>query len=178
MNADNLRNLASPIVTSGERFTAALALTKTRHQVLAQLPLGVRIDRSVDGLVRDAQFGFVEPHDSRCQRDLLRRPQPTWHVGQQRPQRSVRVKLRGSSGLDSSRLTTVLCTTRNVGCTAGIARQLAAVRRRAAIQDQGDRPRGQHLQHQPSQRDALFSLHLLESSPHLHTFPGGQGVAF
>jgi hypothetical protein len=34
------------------------------------------------------------------------------------------------------------------------------------------------LLHQRGQRHALFGLHLSESSRHLHTLPGWQGVAF
>ncbi len=178
MDADHLRDLAAPVVTRRARFTAALALTKTRDQVLAQLTLGVRIDGGVGGLVRDVQFGFVGPHGAQCLRDLLRRPQPTQHVRHQRPQRSVRVKLRGWSGLDSSRLATRLSTTRNEGSTTGIARQLAAERRRAATQGQSNRSWSHGLQQHPGQRHALFSRHVLESPRHLRTSPDGQGDAF
>jgi hypothetical protein len=178
MNADHLRYLPSPVFASRARFTTALALTKASDQVLAQLTVGVRIDGGVDGLVRDMQFGFVGPHGAQCLRDLLRRPQPTQHVRHQRPKRSVRIKLRAWSGLDSSRLATRLSATRNVGSTTGIARQLAADRRRAATEGQSNRPWSHALQQHPGQRHALFSLHLLESSRHLRTLPGGPGVAF
>jgi hypothetical protein len=131
MNADHLRYLPSPIVNSGAQFAAALALTKARDQVLAQLSPGVRVDRGVDGLVLDMQFGLVGLYCPQCPRDLLRRPQLSQHVSDQRPQRSVGVKLRGWLGLDLSRLAARLCTTRNIGSPAGTARQLATDRRRA-----------------------------------------------
>ncbi len=178
MNADHLRYLPSPVFTSRARFTAALALTKACDQVLAQLTLGVCIDGGVDGLVRDVQFGLVGPHGAQCPRDLLRRPQPTQHVRHQRPQRSARVKLRGWPALQATRLATRLGTTKSVGSTAGVALQLAADRRRAALLGQGNRPWGHALQQHPGQRHALFSLNLLESCRHLHTLPGGQDVAF
>jgi hypothetical protein len=178
VNTDHLRNLAASIVTRRAWFTAALALTKTRDQVLAQLAFGMRIDDGLDGLVRDVQFGLVGPHGAQCPRDLPRRPQPTQHVRHQRSRRSVRIKLRGWPGLQAKLLVTCLGNTRNVGATAGIARQLTADRRRAALQGQGDLPWGNALQQHPGQRHALLSLHLLESSRHLGTLPLGQGVAF
>ncbi len=100
------------------------------------------------------------------------------HVGHHRPQRFVRVKLCGMSGLESPHFADRLRITGNVSSRAGIARQIAADRRRAALQGQGNRSGGRALQRHPSQRHALFSLHLLESSRHLHTLPGRQDVAF
>jgi hypothetical protein len=58
-----------------------------------------------------------------------------------------------------------------------IARQLAAERAGAEAQGRSDGRQAHTLQPHRRQRHALFSLHLLESSGHLHTLPDEQGVA-
>lgn len=177
VDADHLGNPAAPIFARRARLAAAFALTKTRDQVLAQLPLGVRVDGGVDGLVRDVQFRFVGPHDAQCLRDLLRRPQPAQHVRDQGPHRPIGIKLRGWPGLGASCVASRSRVTANVGSTTAIARQLATERRWAAPQSRGDAPQGQPLEFHRRQRHALFGSHLLESSSHRHTLPEGQGVA-
>jgi hypothetical protein len=173
MDAHHLRDLATPILPCRARLAPAPALAQAGGELFAQLPLGVRVDGVVDGLVRDMQFGLVGPHASQCVHDLLWRPQPAEHVCNQRPRGSVGVKLASRPSTCTARLAGSLGTARSVRTCCRIARQLAAEGAGAAPQGGADGSQAHALQPHRRQHHALFSLHLLESSRHLHTLPYG-----
>lgn len=177
VDAHHLRDLATSILSCRARLTPAPALPQAGDQLFAQLPLGVRVDGAVDGLVRDMQFGSVGPHAAQCVRDLLWRPQPSEHVCNQRPRRSVGIKLANGPSTGAARLIGGLSSARSVLTRRRVTRQLAAEGAGAAAQGRFNGSQAHALQPHRRQRHALFSLHLLESSGHLHTLPDGQGVA-
>jgi len=95
----------------------------------------------------------------------------------QRPCRSVGVKLAKGPGTGAAGLAGSVSSAQSVRTRYRIARQLAAECAGAAAQSSSDGPQAHALQPHGRERRALVSLHLLESSGHLHNLPDGEGVA-
>jgi hypothetical protein len=172
MDAHHLRDLATPILSRQTRHTPAPTLPQAGDQLFAQLPIGLRVDGAVDGLVLDMQCGLVG-YPPQCARNLLLRPKLPEHVCNRRQCRAVRVKLANAPRMCAARLAGNLSSTRNVLTRRRILRQLVAVGAGAVAQCSSDGSQPHALQPHRGQNHALMSFHLLDSSGHLHTLPAG-----
>jgi hypothetical protein len=95
----------------------------------------------------------------------------------QRPRRPIWFKLSEGPGIGAAGLAVSVSGARSVRTRRQTERRLAADGAGAAAQGGSDGPQAHALQPHGRQRLALFSLHLLESSGHLHTLPDESGVA-
>jgi len=178
MDADHLRDPATPVGACRARLAGAAPLAQVSDQVFAQLAFGVRVDRVVEGLAGDLHVGFIGPHGTQCPRDLLRRPQPAEHVRDHGPQRAVHVELARRPSGDAPVFAGSLRNARRIVPRRGIAPQLAAQRGRTTPQNRANLPQALALLAQRRQRHAIFGLQLPVSRRQPHTLSVGKALYF
>jgi hypothetical protein len=162
VDAHHVGNLSAPVGASCARQARAVAVTQAGDQLAAQLTAWLRIDRRIDGLVRDVQGWIVGPHALERTRDLLGRPLPL----QQREHHAPGDALHMQLGRWAGRFTSVRAAhLRGRRCVAdggtGVARQLAAHGRSRAPECAGYGPHTRTLLSHARNRHALFRLELL-----------------
>jgi len=122
MDADHVRDLATPIIPSGARHACAAAPAQAGDELAAKLAARLRIDGGVDGLVGHVALGLIGEHALEGTRDLLRRPLPLQQHHHHTPGNALHVELARRARGHASPLAVQLRRVRGVRSSARVLR--------------------------------------------------------